>query len=243
MARARHDRQVATVGQVAEQRFVELTHLDVRAADDKQDGRAHVREQRTGQVGPTAARHHRQDAAGALARGRQRGRRSGARAEQAARQPPGPLAGPVEPVHGQCQPPREHRYVKPQLAGERVPAFLVGREQVEQQGAEARRVKAGRHRLVPWRVPGTAAAVGEQHEPVRVVRNGQVARQRDAIGLDRHLPAHSRHVPDLSIRTAVMRGRLSASPSSRLARGDWFNGIMTVARILVSQVRTRGVTP
>jgi hypothetical protein len=212
VARARHHRQVAAVGQVAEQRFVELAHLDVRAADDEQDGRAHVREQRTGQVGPAAARHHRQDAAGALARGRQRGGRSGARAEQAARQPPRRLAAAVEPVDGHGQPPREQRDIEAQLAGERVPVFLVGREQVEQQRAEARLVQAGRHRLVPRRVPGTAAAVGEQHEPGRVVRNGQVAWQRHASALDRHLPARSRHDPDLSIRAAVMRGRVIRRP-------------------------------
>jgi len=50
------------------------------------------------------------------------------------------------------------------------------------------------------------------------------------------------------IRTYPSPPRLCAGgyPSAaglRLARGAWFNGTMSVARILVPQVRTRYVTP
>jgi hypothetical protein len=175
VSRAGHDRQVASARQVAQYRLVELEYLGVSTADDEQDRRAHVREQRTRQVGSATARHHRADAVLALARGHQRGRRPGAGAEQAARQPPGRLSAAAEPVDGHDQAPGEQEDVEAQLTAPRVDAFLVRRQQVEKQRAEASVVEARRHRLVPRRAPGTAAAVGEQHDTRRSVGNGEIA--------------------------------------------------------------------
>jgi hypothetical protein len=123
--------------------------LSVGTADDQQDGRADVREQRTRQVGAAAARHHCADTVRPLARRRQRGRRSGAGAEQAARQPPGRLSAAAKPVDRHDQTAGEQEDVESQLTSARVRAFLVRRQQVEEQRAKAGIVEARRHRLVP----------------------------------------------------------------------------------------------
>jgi hypothetical protein len=100
----------------------------------------------------------------------------GARTEEAQRQfAQGGLA--ASPLGGRLQPARQQRDVEAVLARAQVHLLLLGREQVEQQGGDPAFLQPARHLPVARAVPSAAAAVREQHQALRLLRQADVAMQ------------------------------------------------------------------
>src|SRR5215208_2943422 len=72
------------------------------------------------------------------------------------------------------------------MAGARVRAFLLRREQVDQQRRQAGEVELVRDGAVAGAVAATAGAVGEEDDAGRALRHGEVAVQGGGTGAELH---------------------------------------------------------
>ena len=153
----------------------------VATPHDEQRGRAHFGEARRGEIGATASRDDSPDVR-LVGRGAQGCGGTGAGTEVADAET-GELRLPVHPMGDEAQPPGQ------QLDVEHVRAInrLGRREQIEQQGAEARRVEQLGDQAVAGTVTAAATAVSEDDHPRRPVGDGEVAGQPRATGVDLEL--------------------------------------------------------
>ena len=83
-----------------------------------------------------------------------------------------------DPVDRADQTTCEQVDVEPALRGDEIALLLGRRQQVEEQRAQAGLVQCGRDPAIARAVAARAAAVGEDHDPARVLRQDEVALER-----------------------------------------------------------------
>jgi hypothetical protein len=74
--------------------------------------------------------------------------------------------------------------VEPEMGGLLVYGFLLGSEEIQQQGAEPGALELVSHVLIPPAVPAAAASVREQHDPDRLIGNLQLSLEDRGAGPD-----------------------------------------------------------
>src|SRR6266511_1654792 len=190
MRGARHDYEPLLGSQDVERAPVQLEHDLVRAADDQERRSADELERPAGEIRPATARDDDGDGVRPRSCGDERGGGTSARAEEADRQLC--VRALAEPVDRGDQPAGEQLDVEPVLARVEIDLFLGGSEQVDEQRADPRLVERRRDAAVAWAVPPRSAAVCEDDDPGRPVRDDEVAFQRGVADRDRHLSQHRR---------------------------------------------------
>jgi hypothetical protein len=155
----------------------------VRAPDDEERRRPHARQRGAGEVRPPAPGDDGADVGGTGGGGDEGGGGAGAGAEEADRERGGGPAG--EPVDRRDQAPGEQADVEAEMTGAPIGLLLGGGQQVEEQGRDARLVQRRRHPPVAGAVTARSAAVGEEHDPERPVRQREVAVERGVLEGDR----------------------------------------------------------
>src|SRR5688500_15064506 len=163
MARAGHDDHLLFTTQARVCLPVELDHLRIEPADDKQGRRFHAWERFTSKIRTAAARDNCADLGTEIGCRYQCCAAAGARAEipnpQLAR---GSL--PLGPPRRVGKSLSEQSDVESKMAGPCVERFLVCREQVEEKRSEPCGTNAAGHELVARAVPAAAGAVSEKHD-------------------------------------------------------------------------------
>ena len=173
VSRPRYDVQPARAAQPLLRSSVQREDLRVTTADDQQRGRLHERKHVPGKVRSSSSRDHRGDLCIGVRGSHQGGGCASAGSEvtggqvfvsRFGRQP----AGDLDKAAGEQLDVEDVRPVD----------LLGGREQIEEQRSQAGAVEHVRDVPVTWAVTAAAAAVGEQHEPARVFRNGEMPGER-----------------------------------------------------------------
>ena len=134
----------------------------VAFSDDQQGGLPHLGQVCVGEVGSSAAGDDGLHGVRPVRGGDERGRGAGAGPEQADAEAGGGFAV-RRPVGQRRDPAGEQVDVEPQRGGPQVDLLLLPGEQVGQHRGQAGAVELVGDVAIPWAVPATAAAVGEQH--------------------------------------------------------------------------------
>ena len=205
----------------------------IAAADDEQRGRPHRGELRPGQVRAAAAGDDRRDRHPRVGGSRPQCRGCArARPEVAQRDAAGG-GMPAQPASDAGQPRRQQPHVEHAGAAE----FLLGREQVGQQRAQASLVQGGGDQPVAGAAPAAAAAKGEDDRPGGPVRDGQVRCKFQVTGRQGDLTLESRRI------RRHRRGRVSCSPRRAAAARSGGSPLQQRDGLFVSHIIGHGGLP
>src|SRR5207248_747057 len=174
MRRAGDSLELLLSPQHRERLAVETKDHVVGSSYDQERRRAHLDEQLSGEVGPSAARNHRRDAIGLACGGHQSRRCARTRPEQADRKSSGLLVV-RQPLHCSGETVREQPDVEAQVAGEPLRLFFVRRQQVHQQRGETPLLqRLGNEAIAPAEA-AAAAAVSEENGAASPMGDGEIS--------------------------------------------------------------------
>lgn len=189
VAGAGNDLQPGLAGQPLQGSTVERQHGTVAAADHQQRGRPHPTEDVPSQVGSPATGDHRSHRGRPVGSHQQSRPGAGACPKQADGQAAGAPLG-SQPVQRGGEPAGQQLDVEAQATAGALGRLLLGGQQIQQQGGQARPLKLGGNQAVAGAQPAAAAPVGEQHHALGGGRYGQVGGQPHPAGGHAHALLH-----------------------------------------------------